>query len=129
MSRRSDVYKLEHVYLVTVIVPNNAVTKVMEAVLAVDSLKYGDEYDQVAFESAIGFERYRSLPGSNPTTGSIGHRSSIQSIVLSFTIPYGWMVKWRHMRDVVQAIAEAHPWKEPQIFIQKVQVTRCVQLS
>lgn len=129
MASRSRVKRLEKAYLITVIVPNNSVKKVTDAILAVDPLQYGDGYDQVAFESAIGLERYRSLPGSSPTAGSHGHRSSAPSVALSFTLPFGGVRKGQHMRKVVQAIATAHPWEEPQIFIQRAIVTKCVQLS
>ncbi len=126
MSKESKVIGLEQVFRVTVIVPshNGFSEKVIEAILAHDPLRYGDGYDQVTFESAIGLEKYRTLRGANPTVGKEDQQSSVPSIELSFTLPRGGSKDSVHLREVLDAIVKVHPWEEPQIFIQEVLATR-----
>ncbi|HAU66731.1 TPA: hypothetical protein DCW61_05275 [Candidatus Uhrbacteria bacterium] len=126
MPNGSKVVGFERVFRVTVIVPSHSgiAERITGAILKHDSLRYGDRYDQVVFESGIGFEKYRSLEGANPTVGEIGRRSEVPSIELSFTLPRGGSKDATHLREVLDAIVEVHPWEEPQIFVQDVLATR-----
>jgi len=128
MAQGSKVVGYERVFRVTVVVPSHSGFKerITEAILAHDPLRYGDWYDQVAFESSIGLEKYRTLEGANPTVGEVGKRSEVPSIELSFTLHRGGSKDATHMREVLDAIVEVHPWKEPEIIVQEAFVTRCL---
>lgn len=127
MAKGHIVEALVPVYLVSVEVPrdNKHPQKVTDAILAHDPLQYGDGYDQVAWESAVGIERYRTLPGTNPTVGTEGYRSSIPSIKLTFMLPRGGQGRRAHLQKVLNAIVAAHPWEEPVICVSEARATRC----
>jgi len=123
MPNGSKVVGFERVFRVTVIVPSHSgiAERITEAILKHDRLCYGNMNDQVAFESAIGGERFRPIEVDK---SSDRRRSAVPSIELSFTLPRGGSKDATHLREVLDAIVEVHPWEEPQIFVQEVLATR-----
>jgi hypothetical protein len=94
---------------IVVFVPIAYADKVREAMANSGAGKIGN-YSHASFSSR-GIGRFKPLSGANPTIGKIGHLEEVEEerievICLSEIV-----------RDVIQAIKEAHPYEEPAIDI------------
>lgn len=107
---------IEHGYLFRVQIPTDDVSAVLDAIVEVSSLRYGN-YEQVAFRSSTGSQQFKPLEGSMPgETGLI----TISCDEISFTVPKNDET----VAAVIEAIFQSHPYEEPVILIQEVMSTR-----
>ncbi|MFH1132738.1 MAG: hypothetical protein V1754_15495 [Pseudomonadota bacterium] len=104
-------------FRIVTFVPPDHVEAVINAVVAVDPLQYGDDYTQVSWQSTPGVERFKSELGANPTAGAIGEVSEEPSVRLEFSLPF----IEDQMEAVVFALLLAHPWEEPVLYVHLVQ--------
>lgn len=108
----SDRFTPEHGLRITVQVPDQYTQKIVDVVLKVVSLKYGD-YDSVTFKTALGVQQFKSLgSGRNAATEAV---LQVPCVELSFfTVNAGPLVA-----QVLEAIYSAHPYEEPVIFVEE----------
>ena len=107
---------IQEEYLVRVQIPADDVSKVLEAIISVFPLRYGN-YEQVAFRYNAGTQQFKPLEGSKRGETELIH---VLCDEISFTVP-------KHdetMAAVIEAIFESHPYEEPVILIQEVMSTR-----
>ncbi|CDQ40571.1 MULTISPECIES: YqfO family protein [Virgibacillus] len=112
--------KLVPIYRIKTYVPPEYLQKVMEGILQVDSLRYGN-YQQVMWHSNGGAEQFAPSEDAIPTQGDIGATTKLTSIRLEFSIP-------REQPLLVSIIEEGiypnHPWDEPVIQVAEELETR-----
>ncbi|KIC37320.1 hypothetical protein RA26_08545 [Leisingera sp. ANG-M7] len=95
---------------ITVQVPETRVQRIVEAVLAVTALKYGD-YDRVTFQSAAGVQSFRSLgSGRNAAT-----EAAVQVPCMELT--FFLARDDAGAEQVLEAIYASHPYEEPVIYV------------
>ena len=97
-------------------IPADDVTKVLEAIIDITPLRYGN-YEQVAFRHRAGIQQYRPLIGSKTGEAELVH---VPCDEISFVTPKNDEV----VTAVVDAIFASHPHEEPVILIQEVTRTR-----
>ena len=97
-------------------IPTDHVSTVLEAIINVTPLRYGN-YEQVAFRYCKGIQQYSAIVGSKTGEAELIH---ITCDEISFTVPRQVDV----IATVVDAIFESHPHEEPVILIQDVMSTR-----
>ncbi|MFQ5760909.1 MAG: hypothetical protein ACE5HM_08025 [Acidiferrobacterales bacterium] len=107
---------LEEQYLVRVQIPTNDVSRVLEAIINVCPLRYGN-YEQVAFRYNAGTQQFKSLEASKLGETDLTY---VPCDEISFTVPKSD----RTITAVIEAIFESHPYEEPVILIQEVMRTR-----
>lgn len=107
---------VEEEYLVRVQIPANDVSRILEAIINVSPLRYGN-YDQVAFRYNAGTQQFKPLEGSISGETELIH---VPCDEISFTVPKNDET----IAAVVEAIFESHPYQEPVILIQEVMSTR-----
>ena len=96
-------------YTLTVEVPQERADAVMEAVLAVVPLTWGD-YDRVAFRSAAGEQQFRSLgTGRNAATADT---VTVPCLRVTCFLPGS-----ADVAAVMEAVYGAHPYEEPVILL------------
>lgn len=95
---------------ITVQVPDDRARVLMQAILAVEPLKYGD-YDRVAFRTAPGMQQFRSL-GSGRNTATEAE-VEVPCVELSVFVPDDGA----RVERILRAIYDAHPYEEPVIFV------------
>ncbi len=110
MNMDSDRFRLQAGHRVSVQVPEEDATRVLEAVLAQDPLCYGD-YDQVAFVFSPGTQQFRSLPGGRNAATEVA--VFVSCVELSFFTDSDAPVVER----ILKAIYRVHPYEEPVIQI------------
>ena len=103
-------------YQVRVQIPPENVDEVLQAVLQVDSLQYGD-YQKVAFRHRSGTQQFE--PMVNACSGKLG-LIEVPCDEVSFVVPQNDSV----LSTVVEALFCAHPYEEPVIQIQPILSTR-----
>ncbi len=113
--RDNDRFIAEHGQRIALQVPETHVQRIIEAVLAIDALAYGD-YDRVTFTTAPGTQHFRSLgTGRNAATArSVEVRCVELSLFLADDAA--------RTVGALKAIYAAHPYEEPVIF-----VTPCIR--
>ncbi len=105
----SDRFDVQSGFEIAVQVPEPHAEPVLEAIYPRQSLRYGD-YDRVSFQTEIGLQRFRSLPGGrNAATDAI---LEVPCVELSF-----FVANESDIRDVVEAIYAQHPYEEPVVMI------------
>ena len=97
-------------------IPADDVSKVLEAIINITPLRYGN-YEQVAFRYRTGTQQYKPLVGSKTGEAELSH---IPCDEISFTVPKDDEV----ITAVIEAIFEGHPHEEPVTLIQEVMCTR-----
>jgi hypothetical protein len=111
---------MEKAYRITVFVPPAQLEEVLASitrVLPANDTKYGE----VFWWSAPGTEQFRPLEGSNPTSGSVGELSRMDSIELKFLLPRDTKI----LNQVIEeGIRPAHPWEAPVITVDKCRIAR-----
>ena len=108
--------RIQKACLFRVQIPPDDVSKVLEAIINITPLMYGN-YEQVAFRSNTGIQQFRGLPGSKTGETELIH---IRCDEILFTVPNHDEV----ITAVIDAIFESHPHEEPVILIQDVLRTR-----
>ena len=106
---------MEKAYRITVFVPPAQLEAMLASItgfLPENNSKYGEGF----WWSTPGTEQFRSLEGSNPTSGTIGELSRMDSIELKFLIPRN---KELLHQIIERGIRPAHPWETPVITIDK----------
>jgi len=106
---------MEKAYRVTVFVPSGQLEEVLASITSV--LPENDSrYSEGFWWSSPGTEQFRPLKGSNPTSGSVGELSRIDSIELKFLLPRNNEL----LNQVIEeGIRPAHPWEAPVITVDK----------
>lgn len=120
LESKSDKYSLEEVWKFWVELGREDYETVYQAISGVVPLSYG-AYDQVAFQSSEGQQKYRGLEGSVMNC----HEPISEAVqVLTFSIPYDLNI----LDTVIETIQNAHSYQEPVIYIFKCYATRmCYQ--
>lgn len=96
-------------------VPDKHAQRIVDAVLAEDTLRYGD-YDSVTYRTAPGTQQFRSLgSGRNAATEKV---VEVTCVELSFFIGDDEA----NAVQVLKTIYASHPYEEPVVF-----VTPCVR--
>lgn len=106
--------QMESMYLLTLQAPLEDVDRIMGEVARITPLAMG-AYDNNAWQTATGIERYRPLQGAaaGPET-EIRKRPGV--VEVSFELPDDRAV----VEKVIEAIFQAHSYQEPVIRIQAV---------
>ncbi|WP_299638431.1 hypothetical protein [uncultured Ruegeria sp.] len=106
---QSNRFDLEAGFEITVQVPQPHAKALLQAVYQVTALDYGD-YDHVSFQTEVGTQRFRSLPGGrNAATDQV---VEVPCVELSFFVADHQIVK-----NVVETLFAQHPYEEPVILI------------
>ena len=109
---------MKKAYRVTVYVPPAQLEEVLASITRV--LPQNDsKYSEGFWWSFPGIEQFRPLEGSNPTSGSVGELSRIDSIELKFLLPRN---KELLNQVIKEGIRPAHPWEAPVITVDKCQL-------
>ncbi len=107
----NDRFVPENGLRITVQVPGTHAQLIVDAVLAKDSLKYGD-YDCVTYWTAPGSQRFRSLgSGRNAATDKV---IDVPCVELSFFLGSDEA----NAVEVLKSIYASHPYEEPVIFVE-----------
>ena len=109
---------MEKVYRVTVFVPPAQLEDVLVSITRVLPANSG-QYGEVFWWSAPGTEQFKPLEGSNPTSGSVGELSRMDSIELKFLLPRN---KELLNQVIEEGIRPAHPWEAPVITVDKCRI-------
>ncbi len=105
---------------VIVQVPDTDAQKIVDAILAVTDLRYGD-YDSVTFKTVAGTQQFRSLgSGRNTATGKV---VEVPCVELSVFLPSDEA----HATQVLKQIYAAHPYEEPVVFVAPCVRTRHIR--
>ncbi len=97
-------------------IPTDYVSQVLEAIIKVTPLKYGN-YKRVSYTCRSGIQQYKPLVGSKTGEKEV---INIVSDEISFTVPNHDQT----ITAVIDAVFESHPYEEPVILIQDVMSTR-----
>ncbi|MGR3621995.1 hypothetical protein [Pseudophaeobacter sp.] len=89
-------------------VPQEAAKGVLQAILAVEPLTWGD-YDQVAFTTQAGAQQFRSLPGGR--NAATDRAVEVACVELQIFVPK----QGQALEPLIRAIYHAHPYEEPVI--------------
>lgn len=108
--------KIQDECLIRVQIPSTDVSRVLEAIINVVPLRYGN-YEKVSFQYRNGIQRYQPVAGSRMGRGEL---VCVVSDEISFTVPKND----ESIIAVVDAILESHPYEEPVIIIQDAMCTR-----
>ncbi len=107
---------IEEEYLVRVQIPADDVSRILETIINVSPLRYGN-FEQVAFRYNAGTQQFKPLEGSISGETELIH---VPCDEISFTVPKNDEM----IAAVIEAIFESHPYEEPVILIQEVMSTR-----
>lgn len=105
------------VYRISVFVPQERAQALIDGILAVDELRFGDYAD--ALWTSQGTEQFRPLAGAQPALGRIGERVVAPSVRIEFCIPRDAA---RLRRVIDEGIRAHHPWQVPAIFVDESQL-------
>ena len=97
-------------------IPADDVSQVLEAIINVTPLRYGN-YEQVAFICRRGIQQYKPIVGSKMGKAELIH---ILCDEISFTVPKHDEI----ITAVIDALFKSHPHEEPVILVQDVMCTR-----
>jgi hypothetical protein len=111
---------LRPIYRITTFVPPAKLEALLDGITRVVPLKIGN-YDSVSWVSVGVTERFRPLPGSNPTAGKQGELEQVESVRLEFTIPRDPALLERLLTE---GLIPHHPWEEPAVFIDETTATQ-----
>ncbi|MCD5325321.1 MULTISPECIES: hypothetical protein [Pontibacillus] len=112
--------KLLPIYRIRTFVVPEHLENVIEGVLAIDELKYGN-YKNVAWHSNDGVEQFVPSEDAVPTEGEAGERTKVTSVRLEFSIPRDEdLLK----RIIEEGIYPNHPWDEPVVQVTEEQEAR-----
>lgn len=109
---------MEAVFLVTVLAPSEDVDRIMARVAEIVPLTMGN-YDNNAYESAPGIERYRPLEGA-AAGAELAVRKRPGVVTISFQLAREQAV----LAEVIEAIFQIHSYQEPLITVQEVWSSR-----
>ena len=110
--------RMESLVIVTVQAPEVDVDRIMERVIRITPLTMG-RYDQNAFESAPGTERYRPLQGAAAgAEREVRKRPAV--VEVSFQLAHDEEL----LQRVIEAIFQVHSYEEPVIMLREALVSR-----
>ena len=118
----SESVKFCREFVIRTYVPEEDVPKTLQAVTEIVPLRYGS-YENVAFQSPPGIQKFRPLSGSH-----IGDSSEVLNfpvVELIFSLPYDLNI----LKSVVDRIFEVHVAEEPVIYIDESWSTRARSYS
>lgn len=102
-------FDTEQGYEISVQVPLSHAEPLLAVIQHSCPLRYGP-YDKVSFQSALGLQRFRALPGGrNAVTKGV---VAVPCVELSF-----FVANTEDLPRVVEAIYDQHPYEEPVIFV------------
>jgi hypothetical protein len=108
----NDRFVPENGLRIVVQVPDTHAQKIVDAVLVEDTLKYGD-YDCVTFQTAPGFQQFRSLgSGRNVATEDV---VEVPCVELSFFL----VDSEAKAVQALKRIYSSHPYEEPVVFVEQ----------
>ena len=81
-------------------------------------LSYGNYIDVAWYGQGTG--QFRPTEGANPTQGVVGKLEKLDEVRLEFSVPHDAGL----MAQVVEAMADLHPWEEPVIQVYEILETR-----
>lgn len=110
--------RMQPVLLITVQAPAEDVERIMAAVTGIAPLAMGS-YDQNAFQSGAGTERYRPLQGA-AAGAELEVRQRPGVVEISFELPDDRNIA----EQVVEAVFQAHSYQEPVIRVQPLLSSR-----
>lgn len=110
--------RMEPLYLVTVQAPAEDVDRIMERVAEIVPLAMG-KYDNNAYQSAAGIERYRPLEGA-AAGAEAGIRKRPGVVTVSFQIARDQAL----LAEIVEAIFQVHSYQEPSITVEELLASR-----
>ncbi|SFG28870.1 hypothetical protein SAMN05216353_13236 [Halobacillus alkaliphilus] len=101
--------QLKPIYRIRTFVVPEDLEKVIEGVLKIDDLKYGN-YKNVVWHSNDGVEQFVPSETSVPTEGNIGETTKVTSVRVEFSIPRDEKL----LTNIIEhGIYPNHPWDEP----------------
>jgi len=109
---------MEKAYRITVFVPPAQLEELIASITRVlpeNDCKYGEGF----WWSSPGTEQFRPFEGSDPTSGSVGELSRLDSIELQFVVPRDDELLNQLIED---GIRPAHPWEAPVITVDKCRI-------
>ena len=109
-------------FVIRTYVPEEDVQKTLQAVTEIVPLRYGS-YDNVAFQSPPGIQKFRPLSGSH--IGDSLEVLDFPVVELIFSLPYDLNI----LKSVVDRIFEVHVAEEPVIYIDESWSTRARSYS
>ena len=109
---------MEKAYRISVFVPPAQLEEVLDSITRVLPPGSG-KYRDVFWWSSPGTEQFRPLEGSNPTSGSVGELSRMDSVELKFLVPRN---KELLHKIIEEGIRPAHPWEAPVITVDKCRI-------
>jgi hypothetical protein len=111
-----------HEFVIRTYVPVEDVDKTLQAIAEVTPLRYGS-YENVAFQSAAGTQKFRPLSGSH--LGSASKVFDFPVVELVFAIPHDEEL----LKATVDKIFAVHIAEEPVIYINESWSTRARDYS
>lgn len=120
VERRYCMVRLVRVFRITTFVPPQMLDCVLQAIVALDPLHYGN-YRSVCWFSVPGTEQFIPESGSNPTSGKKDVLTREASIRLEFSVSAD---DPEHVNRVLEALVSSHPWEEPVVQVYEVFETR-----
>ena len=115
----SQRFSIEQGTRILVQVPEVDADTVLQAILAIDPLVWGD-YDRVSFTSASGVQQFRSLPGG--VNAPMERETKVGCVELQIFTP----ARGADLERLLSAIYAAHPYEEPVIQLVEAARTRHV---
>lgn len=112
--------KIKLAYRVVTFVPPDRVEDVIQGVIKVAPLRYG-QYEHVLWRSAPGRGQNRPVTGARPRAGEVGTLFEGDSTRLEFSIPRDKNLMERVLSEGVLAV---HPYEEPVVLVYEVLETR-----
>lgn len=111
--------RMERLLEVTVFAPQEDVDRIMAHVCDITPLPQGEKYDNNAYQSAGGVERYRPLEGAaaGPET-EVRQRPGV--VAVTFELPDEQALLDR----VVETVFQVHSYQEPVIKVRPILVSR-----
>jgi hypothetical protein len=109
-------------FVIRTYVPEEDVSKTLQAITEVVPLRYGS-YANVAFQSSPGIQKFRPVSGSH--LGESFRVFDFPVVELVFSIPYDEAI----LKKVVDRIFEVHIAEEPVIYINESWSTRAKTYS
>lgn len=100
-------------YHLIIYAPEEAANAVREAASAAGAGNIGN-YDSCSFSSK-GIGRFRPLEGATPAIGTVDEVEEVAEERIEF------MVTEQHIRNVLTAIVNVHPYEEPAIHVLQMQ--------
>ncbi|MFK7920213.1 MAG: hypothetical protein AB8G14_19225 [Ilumatobacter sp.] len=120
---RASSGRLEPVWLVSVQTVPDDVDQILDAVMEVDSLRYGN-YDRNASVSAVGRETARPRPGSTTDSHVEGFEPGATETYPIVEVAFAIAREVKLLEQVMDAILHVHHYEEPVVRVSEVWESR-----